>query len=266
MRIKMARSLRKESKSVTLDYAAVNDEVAKSAKLQENSFPRIVRRGLALYISCAPFLLAHATIQLRALFLPPHFVLHPNDDPNEVKTLYNGCVENTNVDRDSHKHVTVQLHVKTTILQCLNIAEMDALRKVHITDGPLEMLPENIGTKLYRLQKKLDFNRLQMLPKSLGNANILHICLQVLTSLESSIDTLDGSSMTWFDLSSNDIDEILNLEMANLQALFMSNNSLKIPKFIYKSSLTQLDIDGNNISSLPSEIQFRSGLLLHLAK
>ena len=56
MRIKMARSLRKESKSVTLDYAAVNDEVAKSAKLQENSFPRIVRRGLALYNIVRPFL------------------------------------------------------------------------------------------------------------------------------------------------------------------------------------------------------------------
>ena len=97
MRINMARSLRKESESMALDYSVVNDEVAKSAKLQESSFPRIVRRGLALYnIVCGLFYLFYAAIQLRALLLPPDCtVLHPNDDPNEVKTLYNGCMVKT---------------------------------------------------------------------------------------------------------------------------------------------------------------------------
>ena len=64
--------------------------------------------------------------------------------------------------------------------------------------------------------------------------NILHMFASF-NKLRKAPSTLwVSSSMTWFDLSSNDIDEIpLNLEMANLQALFMSNNSLKSLPQIY---------------------------------
>eukprot|EP00944_MAST-04C_sp_MAST-4C-sp1_P010662 g10662.t1 len=285
MRMKMAKYLRKESvhiygkrRRIGLGSVTFNDEVAKSAEVQEKSFPTIVRSGLAWYnIACGLCYLFLAAMQLRTLFLTLDCtVVHPDDDPNEVKILYEGCMVKT----PYCGSIFVQtcncavLHVETHNFTTLPgiFTEMDALRKVHITDGPLKILPEDTGTKLYRLAKiNFDFNRLQMLPKSLGNAQDLTHLFASFNKLRKAPSTLwVSSSITSFDLSSNEIDEIpLNVEMAHLQALYMSNNSIeKIPPNLFaKSSLIRLEIDGNNISALPSEIQFRSGLrYLHLAR
>ena len=278
LRINVSSQIRRTKTVLKMDDVAINDIVMESIKLQENAFPKMVRRGLAVYNAWYGFcFFVYAMFQVQSLVSTPNCAtLHPNDDASGVKILYDSCV--VKVPYCGSRFVPscncAVLHVEHHNFTALPgmFTQMDGLKKVHVKDGPLGMLPADVGAKLYRLSHlELDFNRLQTLPDSLGQANEL-------TTLFASFNNLtEVPSLLWqshsinrLDLSTNAFDTIPHdVNMPHLQSFYMSNNSLSSlpPNLFSKTRLMALEVDGNKIRSLPEEVESRESLrLLHIAR
>eukprot|EP00944_MAST-04C_sp_MAST-4C-sp1_P002756 g2756.t1 len=265
-------------RSAAAEHQSFKLESRRNLKLQEEVFPKSVRRALSVYnVLNGVFFLCYGIIQMQAVYTPPVCTsLHPNDRPDDVKALYDGCIVKVptcgSTFKPSCNCVVLKLdHHNFTRLPGM-FTEMNALKKIQIKDGPLRTLPENIGTKLYRISEvNVDFNRLQALPESMSKANEL-ITLYASFNEISEVPLLlwQSKSIIQLDLSSNKLNMIPDdVQMVQLYVLKMTNNSVALlpPQLFTHTSLVVLEMDGNNISSLPQEIELRKGFrVLYLAR
>ena len=65
----------------------------RNLKLQEEVFPKSVRRALSVYnVLYGMFFLCYGIIQINNIYVSSCTSLHPNYRPNDVKALYDGCI------------------------------------------------------------------------------------------------------------------------------------------------------------------------------
>ena len=220
IRMNIAQSI--PGQKLASDSMARQSNYIRNLKLQEEVFPKSVRRALSVYnVLYGMFFLCYGIIQIQAIYTPPDCTsLHPNDRPNDVKALYDGCIVKVptcgSTFNPSCNCVVLQLdHHNFTRLPGM-FTEMNALKKIQIKDGPLRTLPEDIGTKLYRISEvNVDFNRLQALPDSMGKAN----------------------------------------ELTTLYASF--NEISEVPLLLWQSnSISQLDLSSNKLNMIPDDVQY----------
>eukprot|EP00943_MAST-04B_sp_MAST-4B-sp1_P006626 g6626.t1 len=146
------------------------------------------------------------------------------------------------------------------------IYEMNALKVMSVTHGPLENLQHDFSEKFLRLTLlDLRYNNLIKIPERLGEIQLTYLKLSN-NKLDKLPDTVWGNTnIFWLELDNNRISKIPpSIENTKLLFhLFLSNNSLlELPDAFFSLNLIYtLCLDGNNLTRIPEEISKMSNLI-----
>jgi hypothetical protein len=230
------------------------------AKRQKEKIPKSVRFGFLV-----------SRVMFSAFFLIVgfvHFLLHV--EGNQVcatkplgYTLWEGCqvkvphcrslfVRKCNccVLKLNNHNITSLPHTFT---------DMNALKQVVINRGPLQDIPENIGSLLPMISDlNFDFNKILYIPSSIKDMKRLIWFDAAFNNISRVHDSFwHHSELTSVDLSSNIISTIpKSIAMASLSFLWLANNSISIlPEDLFKlPNLVELGLSGNQVTTIPNSI------------
>eukprot|EP00944_MAST-04C_sp_MAST-4C-sp1_P010085 g10085.t1 len=138
------------------------------------------------------------------------------------------------------------------------VLDMSALKKMQINHGALRELDEDFDKHFAKLVfLDLSYNRLHIIPTSLGNLdlNAIKLANNQLSSIPDSVWGLN--QLFWLELDNNNISQISST-IANAKSLtriLSSNNTLvEVPHELFNLNVVSLFLDGNNLTSIPEHI------------
>ena len=105
-------------------------------------------------------------------------------------------------------------------------------------------------------QLNVDFNALTTLPASLAKSRNLVLLYAIFNQITDIPEVLlKHPTLSSFDLSTNNLTSIPQVQIPSLRYFFMVNNSLRmLPSGLFNLPLVRLAVDGNLLTSLPSDI------------
>eukprot|EP00944_MAST-04C_sp_MAST-4C-sp1_P016026 g16026.t1 len=136
------------------------------------------------------------------------------------------------------------------------IEAMTAMKKMQINHGPLKQLPE-LGDFMPGLSAlNVDFNALTTLPASLARApNLVFLYASFNRIAHVPEELFRHPTLYSIDLSTNNMTSLPQPQMPMVRQFYVVNNSLaRLPNSIFDLPLVRLAVDGNQLTSISTDV------------
>jgi hypothetical protein len=236
----------------------IEDENGRIAKQQMRHTPRSVHFiFLIILFMYGLFLCALIIVHLLQFTTPKNL-----NCTNETSSLWKGCevkvyfCDNIFQPKCNCAILNINRHNITKLPKSL--FKMNALKSIHINNGPLSYL-ENDIRKLNKLKLlNLNYNSLKTIPATISSIKLDSLSLANNNLKWLPLSIWGSVTIRKLELDNNNILRIPYDVIGNAKSLthlFLSNNTLtKIPVQLFNLKLVALNLDGNHLKSIPKEI------------